>query len=287
MDDTPLRRRLGLDQPTPAHPLASSGEPQETAWNTQDVPEPHQGTAASSHAAVSMPAPAEEHTHTATENGAQGVSPSMVRVAVKELLETAIYILLVFVIVRSLVQNFKIEGSSMEPSLHSGQYILVNKLVYFNFDLNAPLRLLPGYEDLQPRVVYPLRMPERGDVIVFEYPQDIHKDFIKRVIALPGETVEFRDGQVYINGQRLDESYLQGADTFCSGGSACSAGPIVVEPGHVFVMGDNRNNSSDSRQWDSLSLERVIGQAWVLYYPVDDWGFIPHHLYDFDEQQIE
>jgi signal peptidase I len=175
----------------------------------------------------------------------------------------------------------------MEPSLHSGQYILVNKLVYFNFDLNAPLRLLPGYEDMQSRVVYPLRLPERGDVIVFEYPEDINKDFIKRVIAMPGETVEFRDGGVYINGQVLDEPYLQGASTFCGGGGACSEGPITVQPGHIFVMGDNRNNSSDSRQWDSLPLERVIGQAWVLYYPVDDWGVIPHPSYAFDEQNAE
>jgi signal peptidase I len=236
---------------------------------------------------AAIPAVAEEHASAAPEANGQNVSPAMVRVAVKELLETAIYILLVFVIVRSLVQNFKIEGSSMEPSLHSGQYILVNKLVYFNFDLNAPLRLLPGYEDMQSRVVYPLRLPERGDVIVFEYPEDINKDFIKRVIAMPGETVEFRDGGVYINGQVLDEPYLQGASTFCGGGGACSEGPITVQPGHIFVMGDNRNNSSDSRQWDSLPLERVIGQAWVLYYPVDDWGVIPHPSYAFDEQNAE
>jgi signal peptidase I len=211
------------------------------------------------------------------------MSPSTIRTAVKELLETAVYILLVFMIVRSVVQNFKIEGSSMEPSLESGQYILVNKLVYFNFDLNAPLRWLPGQEELPERYVYPLQMPQRGDVVVFEYPLDPNKDFIKRVIGLPGETVEIREGRVYVNGQQLEEPYLDGRSTTCAPSDECSHGPVVVPPNRVFVMGDNRANSSDSRQWDTLPLDRVIGQAWVLYYPVDDWGIIPHPSYAADE----
>lgn len=193
------------------------------------------------------------------------------------------YILLVFIIVRSLVQNFKIEGSSMEPNLHSGQYILVNKLAYFHFDTNAPLRWLPGMEDLEENELYPLGMPERGDVIVFEYPLDVRKDFIKRVIGLPGDTVEIRDGRVYVNGQLLDEPYLQGAQTFCSPASQCEREPVVVPPDAIFVMGDNRANSSDSREWEALPLHRVIGQAWMLYYPLDDLGLIPHATYAMDE----
>ncbi|NJL34941.1 MAG: signal peptidase I [Chloroflexaceae bacterium] len=215
-------------------------------------------------------------------------SGATVRAAVKEVLETAIYILLVFVLVRSVVQNFKIEGSSMEPNLHSGQYILVNKLVYFHFDLNAPLRLLPGYQDLTSRVIYPFRMPQRGDVVVFEYPLNPQKDFIKRVIALPGETVEIRDGRVYVNNQLLDEAYLPDpAATWCSSNNPCGTGPVVVPPDSLFVMGDNRGNSSDSREWDALPLQRVIGQAWVLYYPFDDWGVIPSASYAFDDEAIQ
>jgi signal peptidase I len=103
------------------------------------------------------------------------------------------------------------------------------------------------------------------------------------VIGLPGETVEVREGQVYVNGQLLEEPYLGGATTFCSAGSQCSQGPVFVPAGHIFVMGDNRSNSSDSREWGPLSLEKVIGQAWVLYYPVDDWGVIPHETYAGDE----
>jgi len=210
------------------------------------------------------------------------------RSAIKELLETAIYILLVIVIVRSMVQNFKIEGSSMEPSLHGGQYILVNKLVYFHFDLNAPLRILPGNNDLEPKIVYPFSMPERGDVIVFEYPNDISKDYIKRVIGLPGDKVRIADGRVSVNGELMDEPYLIGETmpdnkTFCNPGSRCSRETVVVPEGTVFVLGDNRGNSSDSREWNALPLEHVIGKAWLLYYPMEDLGIIPHPSYAFDQ----
>ncbi|MFO7166959.1 MAG: signal peptidase I [Chloroflexota bacterium] len=243
MDERPLRRRLGLDD--------------STAVVEQAAPPDLLG------------AP------TATEHAPVGV-----RSVVRELLETAIFILLVFLIVRGVVQNFKIEGQSMEPNLHSGQYILVNKLVYFHFDLNAPLRLLPGNADLPPRMVYPFTMPQRGDVVVFEYPNDFSKDYIKRVIALPGETVVIRDGQVYVNGIPVDEPYLQGVTTNCRVEDPCANGnPITVRPGTVFVLGDNRMNSSDSREWNELPLDRIIGKAWVSYWPRDYWGVIETPTY--------
>lgn len=206
--------------------------------------------------------------------------PLRIRGVVRELLETALFILLIFFIVRGIVQNFKIEGSSMEPTLHTGQYILVNKLVYFHFDLNAPMRLLPGQEDLPQRVIYPFYQPRRGDIVVFEYPQDVTKDYIKRVIGLPGDQIEIRDGQVFVNGQQLEQPYLEGAPTYCVIGYACQSGIVTIPEGHLFVMGDNRSNSSDSREWGPLPFDRVIGQAWVLYYPVADWGLVPHHAYD-------
>jgi signal peptidase I len=269
MNDTPLRRRLGLDQDqhtednTPLHHRLQLDTPPETP-PVPPAQEPDWDKIASS-APAAIPAPT-------------------IRKAVKELLETAVYIVLVFIIVRSMMQNFRIEGSSMEPSLHSGQYILVNKLVYFHFDINAPVRLLPGYDDLDARNIYPLSLPRRGEVIVFEYPRDPNKDYIKRVIGLPGETVEVREGRVYINGEPLYEPYLNENEfTYCNVGSQCNKGPVVVPPDSVFVMGDNRSNSSDSREWDSLSLERVIGQAWVLYYPLDDLGIVPKPSYAIDK----
>jgi signal peptidase I len=245
MDQTPIRRRLGLDAST-VQPPANPDSPWEPI-----AEEP-------------VPTPARR---------------IRVRGAVRELLETAIFILLVFFIVRGIVQNFKIEGSSMEPTLHNEQYILVNKLVYFHFDINAPLRLLPGQGDAPARVIYPFHQPQRGDIIVFEYPKDRTKDYIKRVIGVAGDSVEVREGAVFVNGLRLDEPYLEGLQTFCYTGYACNGGPVVVPEGTVFVMGDNRNNSSDSREWGPLSFDRVIGQAWLLYYPVQDWGLVPHYEY--------
>lgn len=199
-----------------------------------------------------------------------------VRGVVRELLETALFILLIFFIVRGIVQNFKIEGSSMEPTLHSGQYILVNKLVYFHFDINAPLRLLPGQEDLPARVIYPFYQPRRGDIVVFEYPQDVTKDYIKRVVGVPGDEIDIRDGEVFVNGQQLNQPYLEGFATYCVFGYACQSDTVTVPEGHIFVMGDNRGNSSDSREWGSLPFDRVVGQAWLIYYPIPEWGLVPH-----------
>lgn len=209
--------------------------------------------------------------------GSDQPTPS-VRGVVKELLETAIFILLVFLIVRGIIQNFKIEGQSMQPNFHTNQYILVNKIIYFHFDMNTPLRLLPG-ATAEPRIVYPFHMPQRGDVVVFEYPRDVSKDYIKRVIGLPGETVEIHDGSVFVNGTPLDEPYLEGVMTICRPEDRCSNGPVTVPEGSVFVLGDNRPNSSDSREWDTLPLDRIIGKAWLSYWPFEYWGAIATPTY--------
>ncbi len=244
MDETPLRNRIGADR--------------------------------SDRATDNRERPSYDHSPVVLAGERQAVG---VRGVVREMLETAIFILLIFLIVRGIVQNFKIEGQSMEPNLHGGQYILVNKIIFFHFDINAPLRLLPGNVNLSSRVVYPFRMPARGDVVVFEYPRDFSKDYIKRVIALPGEAVQITDGKVYVNGQVLDEGYLHGASTLCRVEDTCNKGPIIVRPGAIFVLGDNRNNSSDSREWDELPLDRVIGKAWVSYWPQEYWGVISNPTY--------
>lgn len=207
---------------------------------------------------------------------------------IRELLETVLFILLIFLIVRGLIQNFRIDGSSMEPNLHNDQYILVNKVVFFHFDSNAPLRLLPGHDNLPAHSIYPVRMPKRGDVVVLEAPPADYdgssKDYIKRVIGLPGETVVVRDGKVYVNGTLLDEPYLApGQRTDCGTGRLCE--PYVVPPNSVVVMGDNRSNSQDSRSWNAepgLPLDRVVGRAWVSYWPQDRWGVIPSPTYAAD-----
>jgi len=165
--------------------------------------------------------------------------------AVLEIIETIVMTVLIFAAVRLLVQNFRIEGSSMEPNLHDGQYLIIEKLSYRFGD------------------------PQRGDVIVFHYPMNPQRDFIKRIIGLPGETVQVRRGQVFVSGQVMTEPYRPMEPTY-------NWGPEAVGPGQYFVLGDNRNNSSDSHSWGMLPRNLIIGRAWLIYWPLPDWGLIPH-----------
>jgi signal peptidase I len=218
----------------------------------------------------------------------QEQSESGIGSTIRELVETAVFILLVFFIFRGVVQNFRIEGQSMEPNLHDQQFIWVNKLIYFHFDANAPLRSMPGRSDVPPALVYPLQTPQRGDVVVLEPPDASYdgpaEDYIKRVIGLPGETLQIKDGLVYIEGEPLSESQEEGGylteTTDCYGGRLCE--PYLVPPGHVVVLGDHRGNSRDSRTWTGepgLPLDRIVGKAWLSYWPQDQWGFIPSPTY--------
>ena len=207
---------------------------------------------------------------------------------IRELAETVFFILLVFLIFRGLIQNFRIDGQSMEPNFHNHQYIWVNKVVYFHFDTNAPLRLLPGRHNLPANVVYPYQTPHRGDVVVLQPPgndyADGTEDYIKRVIGLPGETIQIKGGLVYINGRPLKENVRDGGyltePTDCYGGRLCQ--PYLIPAGHVVVLGDHRGNSQDSRVWPgdpALPLDRIVGKAWITYWPQTEWGVITTPTY--------
>ena len=180
---------------------------------------------------------------------------------VRELVETLALTLFIFFMVRAMIQNFQIVGTSMEPTYHPDQMILVNKAAYFHFDTANLFQLGSAKHD----VVWPFGTPKRGDVIVFDFPLDTSKDFIKRVIGLPGDTVEIRNGTTYVNGMALDEPYIK----------AKPYEPMaarVVPSGSLFVMGDNRNGSSDSRAWGMLPIDKVVGKVLVVYAPRDTWG---------------
>ena len=174
---------------------------------------------------------------------------------VREYAEAIILALILALFIRTfVVQAFKIPSPSMVPTLLVGDHILVNK---FLFGFRVP------FADGK---IIAIREPERGDVIVFRYPRDRKLDFIKRCVAVGGETVEVREKQVFINGEAvefeqavfLDEgSLLTGRDTF---------GPVTVPEGKVFVMGDNRDNSNDSRFWGYVDLKDVKGKAMVIYW---------------------
>jgi len=164
----------------------------------------------------------------------------------RETLETVVLAVVIFLLIRVAVQNYRIEGSSMEPNFHNGEYLLVNKLAY----------RLGEYQ--------------RGDVIVFKYPGDTTKDYIKRVIGLPGDVVEIREGVLYVNEQMVDEPYATMPMNFLN------EPPRIVEAGTLYVMGDNRPASSDTRDWGLLSQDLVIGQAWLAIFPLETFGLVDH-----------
>jgi len=190
-------------------------------------------------------------------------------VTAQELVETLLLAVLIFFAIGGIpgrdggtIQNFKVEGASMEPSLDSGEYLIVNKLTYAEIDLSI-FDWLPFFDSGDNPVHHLWDTPSRGDVIVFRAPTNLSRDFIKRIIGVPGDTVEIdRDaGTVKLNGEVIEESYIQGKTT-CS--SSC--GPWVVPERAYFVMGDNRQNSSDSRQGWFVPEENIIGKALITYW---------------------
>ena len=181
------------------------------------------------------------------------------RKAIREILQIVLFALVIFFALHFMIQNFRIDGTSMETNLHNGQYVLVNKAAYW-FGRN----------------------PHRGDIIVFQAPDQPQLDRIKRVIGLPGETVEVKsDGTVYIfsedcpEGCQLEEPYLPPNH---SGGG----GTWTVPEGQYFVMGDNRSVSLDSRLKGSIPRDKIIGKAWLIIWPFGDWGFAPNRSPAFE-----
>ncbi len=156
------------------------------------------------------------------------------------------------------VQPVVVEGTSMLPQLHDGERLLVNKLVYYKIKSISWGHI------------------ERGDIVVFWFPNDPDKSYVKRVIGLPGETVEIRNGQVFVNDQELNEAYLDKEHNQ----SLPSMSPKRVEEHHYFVMGDNRDNSSDSRYWGLVPEKYIYGKAFFRYWKPSMIGFLEHGAYD-------
>ncbi|MFO7718013.1 MAG: signal peptidase I [Thermodesulfobacteriota bacterium] len=184
---------------------------------------------------------------------------------VKEYAEALLIALVLAFFIRSfVVQAFKIPSGSMLQTLQIGDHLLVNKFVY---GVQAP------FTDF---TVIPVSDPEFQDIIVFEFPEDPSKDFIKRIIGLPGDTIEVRDKDVYRNEEKLQEPYVQHTDSSIVP-RRDNFGPVTVPEGKYFVMGDNRDESYDSRFWGFVDQETIKGQAWIIYWSwegFDDirWG---------------
>ncbi len=174
--------------------------------------------------------------------------------------ETAVF---VFFVMTFVVQAFQIPTGSMEPTLLIGDFLLVNKMTYVR-----PVIPLEG-------AILPRKNLARGDIVVFKYPEELNRDFVKRIIGLPGETLEIRNKQVYIDGQSIEETYKVHNDSQVYAGDGIYSydslirdnfGPVTVPVGHCFVMGDNRDNSHDSRYWNFLPLDNIKGRPWVIYF---------------------
>lgn len=166
----------------------------------------------------------------------------------RELVETILLTLVIFFMIRFAVENYRIEGFSMEPNFHDGQFLLVSKVNYL------------------------FGQPQRGDVIIFRYPLDPKKNFIKRVIGLPGEKVQIRGGRLFIDDVKIPEPYpFNHADY--------DWGPQTIGPDEYFVLGDNRPESSDSHAWGMLPAKDIIGKAWVSYWPPEEWSVVHDYTY--------
>lgn len=191
---------------------------------------------------------------------------------VRELLEAVVLALLVFFVIQLSVQNFRVEGSSMHPTLDSGEYLMVNKLPYFRIDMARLSRLIPFWDVEGPEHKYlPLASPpSRDDVIVFRAPPSPDRDFVKRVIGLPGERVRISGGEIFINGERLDETYLSESDLRRDMDCVPNTFGCVLAEDEYFVLGDNRDHSNDSRDWGPVRLEVIVGKVWFVYWPLNN-----------------
>jgi signal peptidase I len=163
----------------------------------------------------------------------------------RELIEIILIAGVLFLAVNTATARVRVESISMEPNLTEGQFVVVNRLAYRWAD------------------------PEHGDIIVFHFPNNPAKRYIKRVIGVSGDLVSANNGHIAVNGILLDEPYLASTPNY--------EGEWVVGPEELFVLGDNRNNSNDSKNWGTLKLEAVVGKAIFIYWPLGDFGLIPHY----------
>jgi len=161
-----------------------------------------------------------------------------------DILETVILAVVLYFGINAISARVRVDGLSMNPTLQNGEYVLVNRLAYKTGE------------------------PQRGDIIVFSFPLDQKQDLIKRIIGLPGETITVRNGEVLINGEKLEEPYIAQSPIY--------SGEWTVPDGQLFVLGDNRNDSKDSHQWNYLPVENIIGKALLIYWPPPEWKLINH-----------
>lgn len=176
----------------------------------------------------------------------------------REWIESIVIAFILAMFIRTfIIQAFKIPSGSMRKTLIEGDRLMVNKLRY-GPKIPFTSKRIPGFST-----------PQRGDIIVFVYPQDPERDFIKRLIALEGETVQIKDGDVYVDGKIIEEPRIKNFYYYNQGMYGSMGNVLTVPEGHVFVLGDNSQSSHDSRMWGFVPKENIIGRAEVIYWPID------------------
>ncbi len=186
------------------------------------------------------------------------------RKTLREILQTVLLTLILFAGLQGTIQNVRVEGFSMRPTLDADQYLLVNKLAYSQINLANLTRHIPFIDSGDEEPSYLFDPPQRGEVVVFRFPVDPSRDFVKRVIAVPGDSVEIRNGNVFVNGKALEESYT------LDDPRGITMLEQVMGPDEYFVLGDNRLQSNDSKNWGPVPLENIIGRVWVSYWPLSE-----------------
>ena len=182
----------------------------------------------------------------------------------REIIEAVVLAAVVFMLLQVTVRNFKGDGSSMNPTLEDGQYLLVNRLVYLRVELDRLAKIVPFWTADEGSSRHAIQAPKRGEVNVFEFPDsnpnNPKKDFVKRVVGLPGETMRMFDGKVFVNEEVLNEPYLSHKDH-------SNASKVTLGEGEYYVLGDNRTHSNDSRSWGAVPEANIRGKVWIVYWP--------------------
>lgn len=198
---------------------------------------------------------------------AENLNPERKKSVFREYLEAIIIALVLALFIRSfIVQAFKIPTGSMEDTLQVGDHILVSK---FSYGIKIPNKIPFFNVKIFRDIRFFEKIPKRGDIIVFEFPRDEKRDFIKRVIGLPGDVLEIKEQTVYINGKPIKEKYAIHREPYREDRALYprdNYGPVVIPYRALFMMGDNRENSQDSRYWNFLDIDRIKGKAFIIYW---------------------
>ena len=194
----------------------------------------------------------------------------------KDLIESIILAILVFIVIQTAIQNFKVEGSSMDPTLSHGQYVIVDKVSYFRLNADRFSRIIPIWKSQESRAQFALDPPKRGEIIVFSYPLNPERDFVKRVIGIPGDTIKIGNGQVIVNEKIINEDYINSLTPKGDLWFADGVRPKItkLQDQQYFVLGDNRLGSNDSRNWGPVPENHIHGRVWLSYWPVSKLAVI-------------